>query len=109
MATFYLDAGTILANLLTYKIGEKNVSRKEIKEYCKAVKERIFESQYDWIFDNVDNNTIDETVERYPDAFMRIGPKIYAREINIRYLNSVFGYEQKIIDLLKEIAENMVF
>ena len=85
----YLQAEVILANIL---LKRKCVTYKEIYLYCNDIKQAMHKSNQfreEYVYFEIDRDSIKLATLNYPDLFVSINKKIYKYcDYNINYFNN---------------------
>ncbi|MBU7005894.1 hypothetical protein [Phosphitispora fastidiosa] len=101
-----LQSEVILANVLSQVDQQCGVDRNELVKYCEEVKSELaklpsMESEY--VYFDVDEQSIRNAVKIYQTFFAQFGNKIFGcKKINVDYFNSRFNPE--VSDTLKKSA-----
>ncbi len=109
---FYVGSEVVLANLLLYRKAtddQTGVSMEDISKYCTKLKQKIKKLEWvdtNYIYINVNPDSVDEAISRYKIEFKKFNSKYYINEgININYFNTL--YTSEVAEVLKETAVSL--
>lgn len=101
-----LESEVILANVLSKTREECGVNKDDLLMYCNDVKSelaKIEEISNEYLYFELDNQSIKDTVNKYDLLFVQMGKEIYGyEEINTDIFNS--RYEIRVSEVLNRVA-----
>lgn len=105
-----LDSEVILANILSKTPEDCGVSRDDMQMYCFEVKSelaKIAAISNEYLYFDLDNQSLKNTLNRYEDLFVQMGKEIYSyEEINADIFNSRFDHI--VSEVLNNVANGFV-
>lgn len=107
----FLQPEVLLANVLSKDEENCGVDKEYLVVYCEHIKKALAESPItskEYIYFDVDNQSIKDAVYEYNNLFFEWGKRIYRnREINAKFFNS--RYNNAIADVLDKVATKLTF